>query len=400
MDNPLQALHPLQYHLELRNYFKSRETELWNWFSSAQAQTNYTEALKLDLLKSTYRLDRESHADLYRWADEAQERLELSIPLTIYQSQNGGGLNAALYFIPGEGHIVLSGPLLSLLSPEEMKALIGHELAHYVLWTNHEGELLVLDHLTQAIACDPRAAGAHGQSARWLRLYTEIYADRGALVVTRDINPVICLLVKTTTGLQQVSAASYLKQAEEVFRKSRITTDEVTHPEAFIRARALALWAENVSDAAAQIATMIEGAAALDDLDILGQSRVEVLTRRFIEQLLRPKWFQTNAVLGHARMFFPDFAPATRSDDSLTDELKFTDPKLREYLCFVLLDFVAADPELEQMPLAAALQMAEMFALHGQFEKIASKELKIRAKELAKLKSEAPNLLAAAETSA
>jgi hypothetical protein len=30
-------------------------------------------------------------------------RLSLDIPVTIYQAQQNAGLNAALYFIPGEG---------------------------------------------------------------------------------------------------------------------------------------------------------------------------------------------------------------------------------------------------------------------------------------------------------
>src|SRR5436189_6450274 len=104
MEDPHQALQPLPYHCELRDYFKTQERELWNWFSSAEAQSNYTEALQLDLLKSTYRLDAESHPDLYVGANEVRERLSLSVPLTIYQSQGTVALNASLYFVPGELH--------------------------------------------------------------------------------------------------------------------------------------------------------------------------------------------------------------------------------------------------------------------------------------------------------
>src|SRR3954454_9277746 len=118
---PKDSLEPLPYHLELRDYLKSRERELWDWFASARAQADYTENLRMDLLKSTYRLDEESQPDLFKAVKEAKSRLQLDIPVTVYQAQNSPQLNAALYFIAGEGHVILSGPVLSLLNAEELK---------------------------------------------------------------------------------------------------------------------------------------------------------------------------------------------------------------------------------------------------------------------------------------
>lgn len=36
-------LEPLPYQVEVREYLKSRERELWSWFASAQAKADYTE---------------------------------------------------------------------------------------------------------------------------------------------------------------------------------------------------------------------------------------------------------------------------------------------------------------------------------------------------------------------
>ena len=63
----------------------------------------------------------------------------------------------------------------------------------------------------------------------------------------------------------------------------------------------------------------------------------------------------------------------------------------------MLLDFATADPELDQVPLAAALQLSERLALNGQFEKLAAKELKLKARQIKQLKEEAAELLAKAE---
>jgi hypothetical protein len=404
MDPQAEDLPPLPYHAALRNYFKAHERELWTWMSSTQATLNYTENLKLELLKSTYRLEPENHKTLYRSVDEARARLGLAIPVTAYQSQHTPTPNAALYHIPGEGHIVFSGPLTSLLSPSELTAVIGHELAHYLLWQHDQGDYLIADRLLQTILHDGRAAPSHLQSARWFQLYTEIYCDRGAFLAAGDTNAAISGLVKLETGIPEVSATSYLKQAAEIFQNSKVSTEQLTHPEAFIRARALALWVEKRENATPDIAAMVEGSPGLDDYDLLRQAKLTADTRAALEKFLAPKWFQTEPVLGHARMFFEDFKPLRQEGvGSFEKDAKdlaaraADDKRLRNYLCYLLLDFVVADPELNDTPLAAALQFSNRLGIEADFERVASKELKLKARDLARIKKEAPELLAKGE---
>ena len=388
----------MPYHVELRDYLKSAERELWKWFSSGQTKAEFTEKLRVDLLKSTYRLDPEGHPELYQGLNEAKAKLQLDIPVTLYQAQDNPHLNATLLFIPGQGHVVFSGPALTLLNAEELKSVIGHELAHYHLWERDEGEFLIADRLIHAVANDPRSAACHEQTARRYELYTEIFADRGSLRVADNAQTVVAGLVKMGTGLSQVSGASYLKQAEEIFANGNVATEGVSHPESFIRARSLALWQAQGEEAEGEIGKMIEGVVTLEDLDLLGQKRLTMATRQLLEHLLKPKWFQTPAVLGHAKMFFEDFRPANVESLAL-EELKFSDPKLREYVCYVLLDFAKADPELDDMPLAATLDLSRQLELDAQFEKLAAKELKMRVRDVRKLKEQASELLAKAEAS-
>jgi hypothetical protein len=124
------------------------------------------------------------------------------------------------------------------------------------------------------------------------------------------------------------------------------------------------------------------------------------LTRRFLGAILRPRWFQSPATLAHARAFFPDFAPASAPDDSLDAALRFSDLATREYLCYLLLDFAAIDRDLEDVPLAAALDWSERLEISEQFEKLALKELGIGKRQLNKLKKESGAMLAKAEANA
>ncbi len=132
-------------------------------------------------------------------------------------------------------------------------------------------------------------------------------------------------------------------------------------------------------------------------LDLIGQRRLALGTRRLLEYLLSPKWFQTPAVLGHAKLFFADIQPAPARNSALLDGLEFSDRGLREYLGYVLLDFVTADPDLDELPLAAALELARELDLNSQFEPLVSKELHIKARDLKRIKDKAQEMLGSVE---
>jgi hypothetical protein len=384
---------PVPYQEALRDYLKTQEPELWNWFSSNRARAEHADQVRLDLLKTTYRIERETQPGLYATAEALAEQFGVAAPLTIYQAQSAGDLNAGLAFIPGEIHLILHGAVLKALVPVELQAMLGHELSHYVLWDKWDGEFLVTSEVVRALANDPAADDCHTRTARLLGLYTEIFADRGSLLATDDIAASVSTLVKLHTGLAEVSAESYLRQAEEIMTRSREASSQLTHPEPYIRARALQLWAGDEAAAHDEIARMIEGPPVLDALDLLGRKKVEQTTRRLIGRLLSPQWLQTDALLAHARLFFEDFLPAEANGDDkaaetgLAAELAIADDALRAYYCYVLLDFAAAERSLEDLPLSAALVLARRLDVGPRFSEIAAKELGLGKKQFAKIES-------------
>ena len=198
-----------------------------------------------------------------------------------------------------------------------------------------------------------------------------------------------------------MSAESFLRQAEEIFAKSRVQANQATHPESYIRARALRLWMDQGDVALNEIERMIEGPRRLGQLDLLGQRQLAGRTREFLQALLAPAWFHTESVLGHARRFFPDF---TTSDGKL-DEPRWQEERTRfdasmcDFLCYLMLDFVTVDRDLGDVALAAALVMSRRLGLHDRFAELAVKELALGKKAFAKVDKEAETLLAKAEAS-
>jgi hypothetical protein len=379
---------------------KSEEPELWKWFCSTKRREGQAEAVRLDLLKSTYRLEAGTQPKLYATAEEVLGKYDFKVPVTFYQAQTGTGMNAALAYLPGEAHIILSGPIQTALSDVELRAVLGHELAHFLLFDKWDGEFLVATELLDALCNDAAAAAVHVESARLFRLYSEVFADRGALGVTGDPTAAITTLIKMETGLSEVSAESYLRQAEEIFSKGQAQANQLTHPEPYIRARALKLWANEGIKATEAIESMIEGTNRLDQLDLLKQQKVAETTRRLLGLFLAPPWFHSEPVLAHARLFFEDFVPSPletpSSISSLVEEIKKADPSLRDYFCYVLLDFVTVDRELLETALSAALVLARELELGNRFAEIAQKELGIAKKQFSMIEREAEALVARA----
>jgi Zn-dependent protease with chaperone function len=400
---------PMPYHRAIVSHLRDREPELWNWFASTQKRLEQADAVRLDLLKSTYRLEPQAQPKLYELANAARQRLGLTCDITLYQAQTGNALNAALAYLPGEAHVILAGPLANVLAEPELQAVLAHELAHFLLYEADQGHYLIASDLLRALSADPVAGPAASESFRLYSLWTEVYADRWAHHVCGDVHAAVAALIKIETGLNEVSASSYLRQADEIFAKASETTSGISHPEPYIRARALRLWAEQGEQAQAEIERMIQGGLSLHRLDFLAQVRAADLTERFLQSLLAPRWYHTDTVLGHAKRFFAGFAIhpnsprplgeglGVRDLDVLKTEMDSGDVSLRDYFCYLMLDFATVDRELGDVALSASIVLARRLGIDKRFAELAQKELGIGKKAFGKIDKEAENILAKTE---
>jgi len=377
-------LEPLPQHRRLADWLFLEEREVWDWFAKKEREATNEEEVRLSLLRDTYRLEAEAHPEVFREIEAACAALRIDAKVFVYQAQQATEPNAAVCHLRDEVHVIFSGPILSLLTPDELRGVIGHELAHYCIWKMEGGRFHLAERILESSAAHPAAQPVHARSARLWRLATELLADRGAYLATGCLEAAVEGLVKTTTGLAQVSAKNYLAQAKEIFSKSRPKTDQLSHPETFMRARVLQLWVDKDASLDDTIARLLESEDGLDDLTLVQQADLTALTRRLLSHLLEPAWFQTDAVLAHARQFFRDFQPSV--DAALLTELAIRPASHREYFAQVMLDFCAVDPDLGDPAISRCLAFARDLECLGVFEKLLTKELKVKARDLKKLK--------------
>jgi len=382
-----RTLRPLRFHEQLRATLRELEPGLWRWFSSDKFGKSYSDDVRLELLRSTYRMPQEDHAKLYAIATEVARALAIEAPITLYQAQEDGALNAGLLFVPGAVHVVLRGPVTQTLSDGELHALFGHELAHYDLWTRDGGEHRVTGALVEHVAASPGAAPSHVQTALRMRKWTEIYADRGALVACDDLGTAVACLVKMSTGLSSVSAEAYVAQAREAI-DGPTKSDALTHPETFVRAFALESWARGEEEDE-KLRQLVEGLRQIDALDLIQQREMSGTTQRLIARVLTPSFMRTETTLAHARRFFPDATFDAPDDDELLFE---AEGSVAEYAAYVLLDFGMVDGDIEELSMPWIAHLAGELGVRETFHRIARKELRLSAASYAELERRGADL--------
>ncbi len=380
----------LPYHQKVKDHFK-QQPKTWEYFATAKNKEDQLQQYKMELLKNTYKFDPVVESFIYDKVNKAKEKLDLqSLPVTVYQAQYTDELNASIVYLNNEAHIVFSGPITKLLDEEELLAVLAHELTHIKLYSMLNGELEIADRIITAIANNYSSDASYYETARLFRLYTEIFCDRGACTVLKQTAPVITSLVKASTGLEKINAENFIKQADEVFLADGNTSaSTISHPENFIRAKAIQLWHEKKDDAEDEIIKMIEGVCDLDKLDIFKQKELAQLTRNFLQLLLKPKWFQSTMVISQAKQYFSDFALDEKAvlNETLLATIRSAHQSIKDYLGYILLDFSLVDPSLEEIPSGWTFQLAEDMHLKDSYDAIIKKELKLSDKKLQQYKT-------------
>jgi Peptidase family M48 len=380
---PLQALTPLPYHRQLVDYLKKHEAQVWDACVAVPARQQLVEETRTRLLRETYRLEPESHPSVYNACKRAMLALQLDVPVTIYQA-GSGEINAALCFVPGEIHIVLYGSVTERLDEQELTALMGHELSHYRLWSESEGDFYIAANILDHALAFPEVRASHIESDRLFALTTELYADRGALIAVNASEPPITLLLKTITGLSNPDAAAYLRQAAEIEQNAGKSTG-ISHPEVFLRAQAMDRWWRSEPDVDLWIQKRLSGPLALEKLDLLGQVKMSQITRGLLSYLVADVDAQEERLQQSAKSIVPDWS----SDDTAITPAQLKeldlDASVHDYLFALVFDLAQSDPDFQPKLLETGARLALHIGLEDSYRVALKRDLKWNKQQIDRL---------------
>jgi Zn-dependent protease with chaperone function len=211
----------------------------------------------LENIASSVLVSEQQLPDLHQLLVEACQILDLEPP-QLYIRQNPSP-NAYTFAMRGkQPFIVLHTSLIELLTPDEIQAVIAHELGH--LKCEHS-VYLTLANLIVLLAGQLAPWGGvitqnlQAQILEWVRC-AEFTCDRAALLVAQDPRVVASVLMKLTGGsptlAPQLNLDAFLAQArsyesigtDELSNLlKQVRTAQLTHPVPVLRAREIDRWA-------------------------------------------------------------------------------------------------------------------------------------------------------------
>jgi Zn-dependent protease with chaperone function len=189
----------------------------------------------------------------------ACKTLDMEVP-QLYIRQHPAP-NAYTFAMRGkQPFIMLHTSLVDILTPEEIQAVIAHELGH--LKCDHSVYLTPVNLLILATAAIPNVGAILAQSIQtqllqWVRC-AEFTCDRAALLATQNPKVVMSLLMKLSGGsptlASQLNLDAFIDQARaydeisktemgEMVKQAR--TAQLSHPVPVLRAREIDRWASS-----------------------------------------------------------------------------------------------------------------------------------------------------------
>lgn len=213
----------------------------------------------LENIASSILVGQQQLPELHQLLIDACQTLDLELP-QLYVRQHPVP-NAYTFAMRGkQPFIVLHTSLLDLLTPEEVQAVIAHELGH--LKCEHSVYMTLVNVLVLAAGQIPNLGAALAQSLQaslleWVRC-AEFSCDRAALLATQNPRVVASVLMKLAGGspklADKLDLDAFLAQArsyEEVSNTQlgdllkQVKTAELTHPVPVLRAKEIDRWSSS-----------------------------------------------------------------------------------------------------------------------------------------------------------
>ena len=272
-------------------HFASALQQLSSFASGLPTPDADPQRIRRQLMAHSLLLSKGMAPDLHQAAQECAQLFAIHEPFEIYQA--AGAENAAMHLTPSPVLMEIQGKLLSLLDPLAMKAVIGHELGHY-LAHGHGNTHSGIDHALSQVIHGAHVSDDVLKLALKYSMARELTADRFGLLACANLDAALRLEMVMVTGLPADSLTwdtqAYLAQSKALMDATLAAASDApssagagtelsTHPEHSLRTYAIWLFSE--TDVYQQLTGQGPGTRTLQEVDatlmrILGQPDIEL----------------------------------------------------------------------------------------------------------------------------
>lgn len=200
---------------------------------------------------SNFKVTKESCPDLYRIVEENAKVLDLDNMPEIY-TQWGYFVNAYTTGYENSNILVLYSGAVDLLTENELKFIIGHEMGH--MKSQHVLYHVMAENITDLMSANLLKFGVALTLMRWYRM-SEFTADRAGLLACQDIDAAIDAIRKMAgvpgKYFDMLDRESFMQQARDFQNSTKdsiksliknISILDKTHPWTIMRAAELLKW--------------------------------------------------------------------------------------------------------------------------------------------------------------
>ena len=394
------------YHEAVLKYFQQHEKVRWGAFHDPVVASDRESRMQLQLRKSARRLQL---VDALPWLYNVVNSAQLGSPVACYLAATEQQLEVAAVPLLDQPRLIFTGPVLEMLTQEEVLALVAGELARLQFWQQQGGEYLSVRQLLGELVEEKQVPRSHELTFHRFQLCADLLADQSALRSCENAETVVSAMIKcrplpASIG-ESLDAASLLEQAQSLWTTADPQAMSASQRGMLLRIATLQQSLKGADLEIAELESKVTASNNVNELDLLQQLELMNLTRQLICCLLEPAWLQTPAILSYARSYFPDLRDdelVTGSDlqlEQMATLVQQYPESLQDYFCFMLLDFVSADRDLKEAPLALALRWTEHLGVTERFREITQRELRLRKMQFAEIVREREQILAGVERS-